>query len=187
MDLFDSLLAEAICSESLDTSYDNCPISGLPMIEPITLMCGHTFEIYSMYREVYRQKKNPAKTEVQRLRINEIKCPLCRNVQNKLLPPCTSCPRVYGVNFPIKFCMFPCKCCHMMHSGKRKGELCGRPCFGERCKRHSCIIEMSTCQHILIRGPRKGEMCSKRCKNGTYCSTHKKHHIEELNASVVQQ
>ena len=72
MDLFDSLLAEAMCCDPLE---DKCPISGLPMVEPITLMCGHTFEIYSMYREVYRQKKNPAKTEVQRLRINEIKCP----------------------------------------------------------------------------------------------------------------
>ena len=170
MDLFDSLLAEAMCSDPVE---DKCPISGLPMENPVTLMCGHKFDIRSMYREVHRQKKNPAKTEVQRLRINEVKCPLCRNVQKKLLPPFPSCPPVHGVNFPLKYCMFPCSCTHVMQGGKRKGEMCGHPCFGEKCKRHANMTEVSLCKHVLTRGPRKGEMCSKRCKEGSYCASHK--------------
>ena len=183
MDLFDSLLAEAMCS---DPAEDKCPISGLPMANPVTLMCGHKFDIQSMYREVHRQKKNPAKTEVQRLRINEVKCPLCRNVQKKLLPPFPSCPPVHGVNFPLKYCMFPCSCTHVMQGGKRKGEMCGHPCFGEKCKRHANMTQVSLCKHVLTRGPRKGEMCSKRCKEGSYCASHRKHHLEELNVNIVE-
>lgn len=183
MDLFDSLLAQAICSDLVE---DKCPISGLPIDEPITLLCGHKFDMQGIYREVYRQKKNPAKTEVQRLRINEIKCPLCRNVQKKLLPPCPSCLPVRGVNSPLRYCMFPSRCIHVMYSGKRKGDACGRPCFGDRCKTHTCIAEIHMCQHRLVHGPRKGELCSKRCKKGNYCSAHRKQHIDELNTTTIQ-
>ena len=69
--------------------------------------------------------------------------------------------------------MFPSRCYRVLYSGKRKGQACGRPCFGDRCKIHAYIAEMHMCHHRLVRGLRKGQICSKRCKEGNYCSAHK--------------
>ena len=53
----------------------------------ITLDCKHSFNYYPLYQEIYNQKRNFNKYfDINKLKINEIKCPYCRNINNKLIP-----------------------------------------------------------------------------------------------------
>lgn len=173
--LFNQALFDAI-SQSDDVE-DTCPISGIKL-EPsrtIQLECGHKFDAIGIYNEVIRQKKHPPSTETQILRKNEIKCPLCRQVQPRLLTPHSDCPPVVGVNSPLKLCSFPHKCEYVFSKGKKTGQRCNRGCVGEHCSQHSHITPKSQrklCKHIMIRGPRKGQPCGTIVTSGELCKRH---------------
>ena len=174
-----SLFNEALCNAISETSPsgDVCPISGV-VLEPshtIKLECGHKFDASSIYSEVLRQKKNPPNTEVQVLRKNEVKCPLCRRVQPRLLPPHSVCPPVVGVNAPLRLCSFPNKCQYVFSRGKRAGQRCGKGSTSKHCKQHAHVLpasERKLCTHVLLRGPRKGEMCGASVSTGELCKRH---------------
>ena len=179
--LFDQILAETISGSAPDDQV--CPISGVQLTEKdkITLLCGHTFDLPSLFHEVLRQKKNPAPTETQRLRKHEVKCPMCRAVQPKLIPPHENCPTTIGVNSPSKYCMFTSVCSHIFKSGKRAGKPCERPCMGDHCPAHRprpSLPANLACAFVITRGPRKGQPCGKRAiysgTKGKCCSTHLK-------------
>ena len=143
----------------------------------IILECNHKFNYISIYDEIVKQKTIKNKYETQQLKTNQIKCPYCRNVQNKLLPYLDDkkdkFPKIYGVNSPIKYCMLKNKCQHILLSGKRKGEKCLISSTNNKCKRHSKIILKNKCQHILLSGKRKGEKCLIRCLDDK-CKRHSK-------------
>ena len=67
----------------------------------IELNCGHKFNYEALYNEVIYQKTRKLLDNAQ-LKINEVKCPYCRNVTNKLLPFYKYYPvkQVRGVTFP---------------------------------------------------------------------------------------
>ena len=127
----------------------------------ITLQCNHKFNYIPLYYEVCNQKKDNY-LETTHLLINQIKCPYCRNITNKLLPYIEHKDVVYkrGVNCPLKYCM-ALYSCQWMKYGRNK------------------------CQVLCNKGAFKSEY-------GTYCSHHfnlcknkqirqaKKHHIESL-------
>jgi hypothetical protein len=102
----------------------------------ITLQCGHKFNYEPLFNEIYTQKHCMSAYETQKLLLNEIKCPYCRNVQGKILPPKDGFQKCMYVNYPIKYCMMNNNCCHVFKSGIRKGTICNRLCLKTHCTSH---------------------------------------------------
>ena len=106
----------------------------------ITLSCGHNFNYIPIYNEVCNQKKDNY-LETTYLLVNQIKCPYCRSITNKLLPYIEHKDVVYrrGVNYPLRYCMALYNC-QWMKYGKKEQCLCNKGAFkseyGIFCSRH---------------------------------------------------
>ena len=92
----------------------------------ITLNCGHKFNYIPLYKEVVIQKTSAGMTSSGyynscTLRLNEMKCPYCRRVQDKLLPFLNyhDVKRLKGVNAPESLCM-KVRMCEHVETAKRK-------------------------------------------------------------------
>lgn len=145
----------------------------------ITLECNHKFNYEYIYNELKNQKMSYNKYETQRLSNHQLKCPYCRNVQNKILPYLENkndiFPRVYGVNHPTKHCMLVNKCEYTFKIGKRKGEKCLKPCHQKMCNKHLKKQTITTCSAVIKSGTRKGEKCSYKVgPNSIFCLKHEK-------------
>ena len=127
-------------NENIDT--DICLITRQPLqTNYITLACQHRFNYLPLYNEVSNQKQ-PNYLEITHLLINQIKCPYCRRITNKLLPYIEHKDIVYkkGVNYPSKYCMKLYTCEWIMKSGKNHGEFCNKSAYqtesGTYCNLH---------------------------------------------------
>ena len=142
----------------------------------IKLECGHRFNYEPIYEELKNQKTSKNNYETQRLKLYQLKCPYCRNVQNKILPLYNEMvhefPKIYGVNSPSKYCMYTSKCGHIFKSGKRKGMVCLTPCNETMCNRHKNIIVKDRCRAIISTGTRKNQRCLNSTKNVNFCLIH---------------
>jgi len=105
----DGLDFYAILYGSLDTPPDNtkdescstCLISGLPLTaHAVRLECNHSFNYIQLFQDVANHKRSFNNLETRQLKIGEMRCPYCRNIQTTLLPPCPelSLPNTHGVN-----------------------------------------------------------------------------------------
>lgn len=159
-----------------------CNISGEKLHElHIKLICGHTFNYEPIFHEVKNQKHNKSYYNTLKLKVNQIQCPYCRNVQDKLLPRINE-EKSYGVNYPEPYTMKPHKCKYVFSSGKRKNTSCDKLCFGDYCKthkRHSKIkkeisntSETQYCNRVLISGKNKGKNCSCKVYKDGLCKRH---------------
>jgi hypothetical protein len=66
-----------------------CLITNKPLTNKYVKMnCGHTFNYIPLYHDIYNHKKkfNSMETSSGHLKINEIRCPYCRNKQEGVLP-----------------------------------------------------------------------------------------------------
>ena len=91
---------------------DVCLITNLPLENNyITLNCKHKFNYISLYNEVVYQKTRRL-LDNARLRVNEIKCPYCRTITQKLLPyyKYYGVEQIKGVNYPPILCMVVNRC-----------------------------------------------------------------------------
>ena len=153
-----------------------CLISGECLYDGfIKLECDHSFNYNYIYNEVIRQKTEFNTLEVQRLRTCQIKCPYCRNVQDSLLPPRTNFEMIHGVNKPLKYCMTINNCEAVLKGGKRKGQVCNKPCMEKYCnyhKNYKTTEDITTCSAILKSGKRKGETCKNKPKQDGLCLRH---------------
>ena len=93
----------------------------------VTLNCGHKFNYIPLYKEVVIQKTSAGMTtngyyNSYTLRLNEMKCPYCRRVQDKLLPFLNydNIKKLRGVNAPESVCMKARMCEHVETASKRK-------------------------------------------------------------------
>lgn len=102
----------------------------------VILECGHKFNYIPIFKEVYNQKFNSSKLEVQTLFGCQIKCPYCRNIQNSLLPPNEKVEQTNLVNSPEKHCMKTKFCKYIFRGGCRKGNVCNIRCVTEYCSKH---------------------------------------------------
>ena len=186
---------------------DVCLITNQPLIENyVTLDCKHKFNYIPLYREVIVQKTiglspNGYYTS-HSLKRNEIKCPYCRNVQDKLLPyiEYDGVKKTYGVNYPTKMSMTSQPCAHsaVNNANSKKGKK-NASCkeFASECHNgmhlckkhyHAYITPASEtpstetpdtthiCGVILRYGKNKGKMCT----NSTTCRVHlNKNKIED--------
>lgn len=127
-----------------DKSIKRCLISKQPLNDTsIKLLCGHEFNYLPLYREIVRQKTHHNHLSIIRLRKNQLQCPYCRNIQEKVLPfkPYEGVSKCYGVNSPPSYEMLMDKCSYVFKSGKRKGKPCNKQCNGKYCNGHFKLVE----------------------------------------------
>lgn len=101
--LYENINEEQIARESNNT----CLISGNNLTNNyIKLVCGHKYNYKELYNEVLYQKTKKI-LDNRKLKINEIKCPYCRQISNFLLPyyKYYNVKDVYGVTNPTKYCI----------------------------------------------------------------------------------
>jgi len=133
-DLLNNNLENELENELEDES-NLCLISGDRLNNTrIELTCGHKYNYIPLYNEIRNQKHGIRNN----LRCFQIKCPYCRNIQNKILPyrDLIGINKIYGVNYPKKYCLMQNKCNIVLKSGPRKGEVCNRLCDSEMCSYH---------------------------------------------------
>ena len=143
--LFDSLLY--IDSDNEDNEYENktkktdniCLISNTKLeMNSIKLDCGHCFNYIPLYNEICQQKTRKL-LDNARLRLNEIKCPYCRTVTNKLIPfyKFYQIKQVKGVNYPGNLCMDINRC---EYTTQKSGKHCNNSAcvtkYGNFCNKH---------------------------------------------------
>lgn len=134
---------------------DICLLSNSPLEDNyITLDCNHKFNYLPLYNEICSQKKDNF-LEIISLNTNQIKCPYCRKITNKLLPYIEhkDVSLKKGVNYPKKYCMI----LHSCTWNKCNNTLCNKPAikskYGIFCNKHQNIIikkenKIQQCQFI---------------------------------------
>ena len=209
MDFFEELMI----SISEDNSQENdrvCLITNEQLVEPIiTLECNHSFNYNAIFNEVKNQKTIYNKLETQTLKRQQIKCPYCRNSQNKLLPKFKDEEEIIGVNSPLKYCMYLNNCDYVFKSGKRKGIVCNKPCNDSKCNFHYSLTSKSsetnvsnetnnvsnkkhkkskkgkTCKATVKTKARYGLHCLNRAKENGYCMIHNKLYTPTNNLEIL--
>ena len=125
-------------SENID--YDNvCLITNEPLDETkITLECNHSYNYHNIYIDAVNQKNNTNYSQYI-LKPFQLRCPYCRNIQDKILPfrGLENIKKIHGVNTPNKHCMKIHNCKYIFKKGKNKGLMCSKPCDEPYCKLHS--------------------------------------------------
>jgi hypothetical protein len=79
-----------------------CLITDEVVTEPfVELDCGHVYNYIPLYKDTINQKKKFAGLDIDKLNLNEIRCPYCRKKQNKLLPfyELPGIKKIHGVNW----------------------------------------------------------------------------------------
>lgn len=188
---FTQELLNLINEEDSDDDDECCLIDGQPLQiqNHMELQCSHKFNYLSIFNELKIQRKYN-NLEVQKLNSYQIKCPYCRNIHNGILPYNKDivCDKIRGINWPPSKVLKIKKCKAILKSGKRKGELCAKPCIYDYCKMHKKtnskklktiqIDNKNICKTILKSGTRKGKLCGCKCKkNSNYCGRHIKKSI----------
>ena len=108
----------------------------------IKLECGHKFNYVPLYREVVMQKTTGMSSigyyQSHSLKRNEIKCPYCRTIQDKLLPylEYDGVNKTTGVNQPKTLSMSVQTCSHIeCKKSKKQGSTCKEQ--GSTCKENA--------------------------------------------------
>lgn len=165
----------------------------------IVLACGHKFNYVPLYREVIAQKtiglSSTGYYTSHSLKRNEVKCPYCRNVQDKLLPylEFDGVKKMVNVNYPAKMSMTSQLCTYSVNLNSKKSKKntsckeCAINCHNGTyvCKKHyeASLIDPldanttessptsapSVCGVILRYGKNKGNPCP----NPSSCRVHK--------------
>ena len=141
------LFNELLQDESMDvSSNEKCLISNEDLESNyIKLDCGHKYNYLDLYNEIVYQKTKKI-LDNNRLKINEMKCPYCRNITNKLLPfyKYYNVNYIRGVNGPTNFTMNLNKCEYIVKNKQTK--------MKDSCNASACIT-----------------------KNGMFCNKHFKY------------
>ena len=123
---------------------DNCLITNKPLTDNhITLSCNHSFNYVAIYNEAINQKTKYNPNETKKLKMNEIKCPYCRQVTPNILPYIPSIPsvcKIIGVTIPGKYSLTHKNCSWVFKNGNNKGSVCCSHGFtsehGDYCEKH---------------------------------------------------
>jgi len=128
-----------------------CLLTGENLIDNyITLNCKHKFNYLPLYNELCKQKSKYNSLETTRLSVNEIKCPYCREITNKILPFIIddNVELKNGVNYPSKYSMQIHDCSWIYKNGKNKNNKCNCSSFifnkNNYCLKHHKICSKFT-------------------------------------------
>jgi hypothetical protein len=134
-DIFLNYLNET--NETNETN-EKCLISNeLLIVNYITLECNHKFNYLELYNEVIEQKTKKI-LDNSKLKLNEVKCPYCRNITNNILPyfKYYDTRLVKGVNSPQDLSIKLNECQYI----EKNSELCKKSAcstnFGILCNNH---------------------------------------------------
>lgn len=144
LEFYSLLYSELNKKEISKEKIKRCLISKQPLDNTcIKLMCGHEFNYNPLYREIIKQKTHHNHLSIVRLKKNQLQCPYCRNIQDKVLPfkPYEGIEKKYGVNSPQSYEMLMDKCSYIFKSGKRKNQPCNKQCNGKYCNGHFKLVE----------------------------------------------
>ena len=75
--------------EGDDDSDNNCLITNAPLVDRhVKLKCGHAFNYVPLFNDIrnHKTKFNTMESSAGTLKLNEIRCPYCRNIQVGVLP-----------------------------------------------------------------------------------------------------
>ena len=199
---FYNKLYSSLCENTIETENNiqgptHCLITNEPLDNKyITLYCKHSFNYPALFNEIKHQKEVYVKTEVQRLRRDQIKCPYCRHIQQGILPYWENYPKVRYVNHPQTLQMKLNQCTYTFKSGKRKGQTCKKRCYDELCNmcetkvakqierkkkkeqeqkkyQEPVVTNEMLCNEVLRSGKRKGQICNCKVKQGfSKCGRH---------------
>ena len=142
MDILKNLIQEELNNEHLNKEENDtiCLISKENLNNTsLKLSCDHTFNYYPLYCELVHKKKQYHKNYSNTLlKLNQLQCPYCRTIINNLIPyvEMPNVNKIYGINYPKKYVKYPNKCNYRYKSGKKKGQLCNKPCYHSNCKNH---------------------------------------------------
>lgn len=120
-----------------------CLITGEPLDKNyINLHCDHKFNYESLYNEIVYQKTKKL-LDNSLLKINEIKCPYCRTITNKLLPfyKYYSVTPIRGVTYPEEYCMKIFEC-EYEKNGKKCNKSACKTKNGIYCNKHFVISKL---------------------------------------------
>jgi len=151
----DKIGLDQVKDQDQDQDQDNyCLLTKEPLDNiHIKLTCGHKFNYIPLYREVVMQKTSGMSSTgyyySHSLKRNEIKCPYCRTVQDKLLPylEYDGVNKTTGVNQPKTLSMSVQTCSHIEYKkGKKQSSTCKEQ--SSTCKEQSstCKEQSSTCK-----------------------------------------
>jgi hypothetical protein len=85
-EIFMKLLMDSEDENQNNNTKERCLISNEILDNnAITLICNHKFNFLELYNEVVEQKTKKL-LDNSKLRLNEIKCPYCRTINNKIMP-----------------------------------------------------------------------------------------------------
>lgn len=77
-----------------------CLISQKPLTENyVELECKHKFNYNAIFHDVLNHKNKFNTMERRTLKLTELRCPYCRNIQITLLPHVEGFPKVHGINY----------------------------------------------------------------------------------------
>ena len=169
----------------------------------IKLTCGHKFNYVPLYREVVMQKTTGMSSTgyyySHSLKRNEIKCPYCRTVQDKLLPylEYDGVNKTIGVNQPKTLSMSVQTCSHIEYKkGKKQSSQQSSTCCKEQsstcckenaihflngaylCKKHSLNVDTDTTSATVEPKDtcgvilRYGKNKGTPCNNSSKCRVH---------------
>lgn len=178
---FNETLLKALCEKqpSLKKRSEEkiCLISHAPLNNnAVTLNCNHTFNYIPLFNELLKQK-TPNRLEVQKLKRLQIKCPYCRTIHLNVLPYKSALKhnKIIGINWPPKYAIHSHRCKALFKSGKRKGQICNKPCSQPFCNKHKPTSHAlaETCSAILKSGKKKGHRCPYKIKKDGRCGLHK--------------
>ena len=108
----------------------------------IKLKCGHKFNYLPLYNEVVHQKTKKI-LDNSKLKINEIKCPYCRTINDKLLPyyKYYSVKPILSVTHPINYAMNTYTCQYIKNGKLCKNNAC-KTSHGLFCNKHIGLTKL---------------------------------------------
>ncbi len=137
-DIFLNYLNETNETNENNENNEKCLISNeLLTVNYITLECNHKFNYLELYNEVIEQKTKKI-LDNSKLKLNEVKCPYCRNITNNILPyfKYYDTRLVKGVNSPQDLSIKLNECQYI----EKNSELCKKSAcstnFGILCNNH---------------------------------------------------
>ncbi|AET72867.1 hypothetical protein PGAG_00413 [Phaeocystis globosa virus 12T] len=129
--LFKQLMEEdddAVVCETVSPNQNVCLITNEKLeVNSIKLRCNHEFNYLPLYNEVVYQKTKKLQDN-SLLKINQIKCPYCRNVDEVLLP----CYKYYSVK-PVRGVTYPEEHSMKFHECQHINVKDGKKCSGSAC------------------------------------------------------
>ena len=127
----------------------------------VTLLCNHSFNYIPLYNDLLNHKKT-LHLDTQMLKMNEIRCPYCRNKQSVLLPyyECMGVPKITGINYIKKAGTFVGNC----HFDELKNIIQTKEWYNDKLQLFDDSNDNIICSNIVTI-LKENEKC--------YCSFHK--------------